>query len=352
MSSGQKILIVRLSAVGDCVHAIPAVMALRQARPDAHIAWAVDDRTAPLLEGLAEVDQFVVLPRRSLKGLSRLARWKKLREFRRELKARHFDTTVDFQGLAKSAFLAYCSGAHRRLGLDRLSGAREMSWLFYTDKICPGPEAKHVSEKSAALLEPLGLPSSSPLPLPVIPLHEESVEKVLLGLEKIKISTKPYAILNPGAGWVTKLWPVEHYGQLARMIRETFKIEVLVSWFGPAEKEMCQAICATSGAHSAPDTNLPELAELLRGAVLYVGSDTGPTHIAAATGTPTVGIFGAADSQRNAPLGPNVRVLNAALECSPCWQRNKCPRAVECMSRVTPEEVMDSLKGMQMEFAD
>ena len=143
-----------------------------------------------------------------------------------------------------------------------------------------------------------------------------------------------------------------HAPSLARMIRETFKIEVLVSWFGPAEKEMCQAICAASGALSAPNTDLPELAELLRGAALYVGSDTGPTHIAAATGTPTVGIFGAADSQRNAPLGPNVRVLNANLECSPCWQRNKCPRAVECMSLVTAQEVMDSLKGMQMEIGN
>jgi lipopolysaccharide heptosyltransferase I len=334
----DKILVVRLSAVGDCVHALPAVRALRERFPGAHLSWAVDDRAAPLLEGLPEVNDFLVMPRRALRGKGRVARWRRLSTYRRELKAAGFDVAVDLQGLAKSALVGFFSRAATRIGFPRAGGAREMAWIFYNCTPEVPEEARHVAEKSRALLAPLGVDLSAPLPSPSIPEHPEAARRVAGLLDELGLGEERFAVLNPGAGWPTKLWPPEHFAALAAKLGSDFGLEVLVTWFGP-EREMAEAICAGGEARLAPPTDLQELAELLRRAALYVGSDTGPTHIAAAVGAPTVALFGAADAERNAPLGSRVAILSAGLDCSPCWKRSGCPRGVECMKAITPERV-------------
>jgi heptosyltransferase-1 len=343
----ERILVVRLSAVGDCVHAIPAVRALRAALPDSHIAWAVDDRAAPLLTGMTEVNEFLVMPRRALRGASRLTRWRRLAAFRRQLRQRDFTAAVDFQGLAKSALTAYLSGAPLRVGFPRGEGSREFAWALYNSRPDIPDSAVHVSEKCLRLLVPLGVSPAVPLPEPRLPGHPAAAERVAAALAGLGLDEKPFAVLNPGAGWSTKLWPAGHYAQLAAGLRGKLGIEVLVSWFGPSEERLAAGICAGSGARPAPRTDLPELTELLRRATLFVGSDTGPTHIAAALGVPTVALFGAADPMRNRPLGRRVAILCAGLDCSPCWRRSGCPRGGECMSRIRPESVLAAARRLE-----
>jgi lipopolysaccharide heptosyltransferase I len=342
----ERILVVRLSALGDCVHALPAVRALRAARPEAHIAWAVDDRSAPLLTGLAEVDRLAVMPRRGLRGLSRWKRLGRLAAYRRELREGNFDVTVDFQGLTKSALVGFLSGARTRIGPPRSDGARELSWLFYTLTPDVPAAARHVAEKSRALLAPLEVDVGAPLPEPRLPEHPEAAGRVGRALGEMGLDAGRFAVLNPGAGWPTKLWPEEHFARLAGMLRDELGLEVLVSWFGPAERGAAERICAAGSARPAPETDLPELAEMLRRAGLYVGSDTGPTHVAAALGVPSVALFGAADAERNRPLGGRVETLTAGLDCSPCWKRSGCPRGVECMSAVGPELVLEAARRL------
>jgi lipopolysaccharide heptosyltransferase I len=344
----QRVLLVRLSAVGDCVHALPAVQALRAALPEAHLAWAIDDRSAALLEGLKDVNEFLVMPRRALRGLSRVARWRRLAGYRREVRDAKFDVAVDMQGLTKSALLAFFSRAGTRIGYSRADGARELAPLFYNTTPPVPRSARHVGEKSRALLAPLGVDLEVPLPHPQIPHHAGAAARVKTALADMSVEPGSFAVLNPGAGWITKLWPLEHFAALAAGIRAQLDLEVLVTWFGPEEKQMAEVISADGNARPAPQTDLQELAELLRFAALYVGSDTGPTHIAAAGGTATVALFGAADPERNHPLGPRVRTLTAGLECSPCWQRAQCPRDLECMRSISPAQVLAAAESLEV----
>ncbi len=344
--AAERILIVRLSAVGDCVHALPAVRALRAARPGAHIAWAIDDRSAPLLEGLSDVNEFLVMPRRALGGKPRLVRWRRLAAYRRTLREGRFDVAVDFQGLVKSALVAFFSRARRRIGPSRTDGARELSWLFYNANPEVPESARHIAEKSRALLAPLDVRPDAPLPEPRLPEHPGAAARVEVSLREMGLAEGPFAVLNPGAGWPTKLWPVEHFTELAGGLREEMGLDVLITWFGPAERELAGRIAAPGAARPAPETDLQELAELLRRAALYVGSDTGPTHIAAAAGAPTVALFGAADPQRNRPLGERVETLDAGLDCSPCWRRSDCARGVECMRAIDPRMVLAAARRL------
>ena len=334
--AGESILIVRLSAVGDCVHALPAVAALRAAKPGAKIVWAIDDRSAALFAGHPDVDEFLVMPRRGLKGRSLRERWRFALDWRRRLRAGGFAAAVDFQGLLKSALTARLAGAPLCIGLRRAQGARELSWLLYNCRPEVPESVRHVAERSLALLAPLGVRAGAELPLPRLPVHPAAAARVEAELGKLDLAGRRLAVFNPGAGWETKRWPANHFAVLAEMLRRDLGLEVLVTWFGPAERELAGRICAAGVARLAPPTDLPELLELLRRAALYIGADTGPTHIAAAAGTPTVALFGAADPVRNRPLGPRVETLTAGLHCSPCWLHRNCPRDVECMKALGP----------------
>jgi len=347
----RSVLIVRLSAVGDCVHALPAIAALRAARPDLRIGWAIDDRSAPLLAGLPEVDEFFVLPRRALAGKGLLARCGAFLALRRKLRAAGFQAAADLQGLAKSALVTLASGAPLRIGLGRAAGARELSWLACNCRPEVPAGARHVAERSAALLVPLGLPAGAALPLPRLPVHAGAAARVAGLLAELGLAARPFAVLNPGAGWETKRWPPGSFADLAASLRQELGLEVLITWFGAGERELAGMICSGGAARPAPETTLPELVELLRRSALCVGSDSGPAHIAAAAGTPTVALFGPADAVRNRPLGPAVEVLTAQADCAPCWRRRGCPRGLECMLRITPGGVLAAARRLLGEQA-
>ena len=295
-SRSPRILIVRLSAIGDVIHTMPVLCALRAHFPQAMIAWAVEERAAVLLRGHEALDELIELPRGFLKSPGVVLR------LRNRLRERAFDVAIDTQGLTKSALVGWLSGAKRRIGLARPAG-RELSPWFANERVLP--TATHVIDQNLELLVPLGIQR----PEVRFQVPEDDADRQTAGrwiLEANMDNAAGVAIVNPGAGWPSKLWPPERYAQVARHLGLAWRLGVLVVWAGAAEKAAAETIVAGSEgvARLAPATTLRQLASLARRASLFVGADTGPLHLAVAVGTPCVGLFGPWPAERNGPLRP------------------------------------------------
>jgi lipopolysaccharide heptosyltransferase I len=321
----NHILIVRLGSLGDIVHALPAAAALREAFPRARIDWLVDARHRELLECVPVVDRAILL------RAPTIAAWM---EAVRELRRTPYDAAVDFQGLMKSAVLARASGARRVLGFSiwhlRERGARP----FYSEAHDPGAPA-HVIQKNLALIEPLGIagaPVRFPLQCPGTSPAVASVRQ-WLGPESA------VALINPGAAWPNKRWPPARFGELAARLRDRFGLRSIVLW-GPGEDELGTAVVAASNgaALAAPPTSIADLVQLAREASLFVSGDTGPLHIAAAVGTPIVGIYGPTDPARNGPWSPADVTVSRFARCG-CHHRRRCRAAAWCLDDIGVDEV-------------
>ncbi len=291
--SQSRILIVRLSAIGDVVHGLPVLHALRDRWPRAFLAWAIEDRAADLLRNHRGLDELIVLKRGWYKS------WSKLREVRRRLRQFHFDTTLDLQGLTKSAGIAWLSGARRRIGFGDHDG-RELSRWFNTDQV--QPRDTHVVDRNLELLRPLGIDNPGVrLELEVSAANSQTAARILESLNL----RGGFALINPGAGWPSKLWPPDRFAAVARHLGVSRGMRSLVVW-AAEEEHWAQQIVAGSGgfASLAPATSLGELAAIAQRATIFISSDTGPLHIAAAVRTPCVGLFGPMPGERNGPYGP------------------------------------------------
>ena len=300
-----RILIVRLSAVGDCVQTMPLACALRDHFPQAYLAWAVEPASAPLVTANSAVDGVIVVPKsfaRSLRATLAL---------RRELQRHRFDMTLDPQGLTKSGIVAWLSGARRRMGFAR-PAAREINPWLQTELV--PSRAVHRVDRYLELLCPLGV-ERTPVRFGLeIPGEAESKTNEFTAQARLRSG---YVVLNPGAGWDAKRWPVERFAQVARHLA-TQGLPSVVTWGGRRERAWAEQIVAESGGTAilAPATSLLELAALLRRARLFVGSDTGPLHLAAAVGTPCIAMFGASEGDACGPYGSGHVVLQAALDNS------------------------------------
>lgn len=294
-----RILLVRLSAIGDCVLTVPLVHALREQLPDAHLAWLVDERAAPLLDGLRGLDELLVIPRRWHRSLSSML------GIRRALRQREFDLTIDPQSLTKSGLLSFLSGAPRRICFASPVGRELGPWL---GNVRLRPTKEHLVDKTLQMMELLRLrvPTSVRFDLPEYPGTESIVEftRVAVG------SAKQYAVINVGAGWPSKLWSADRFAAVSRFLGQDCGIASVVVWHGQ-ERDLAVEVVSQSGghAHLAPATNLQELATLSRSARLFIGSDTGPLHLAAAVGTPCVGLYGPTVPGLCGPYGNVHRVV-------------------------------------------
>jgi lipopolysaccharide heptosyltransferase I len=278
-----RILIVRLSALGDVIHGLPVACALREAYPDATLGWVVEGRNADLVEGHPALDHVICVPRRW---------WKSPRtvfDLRRRLRALEFEVAIDLQCLTKSAVAAKLSGAPRRIGKAGADG-RELSRLFHNELVEAG--GRHVIDHYLEMLRPLGV--KSPRVRFDLPERDADGRTADAILAAEGLAAKRFAILNPGAGWPSKVWPAERYGEVGRRLPAVHGLPSVAVWGVPAEKPLAEAIVASShgAVRLAPATNILELAALCRRAALFVGSDTGPMHLAVAVETPTVSLHG------------------------------------------------------------
>lgn len=333
--AAERILIVRLSALGDVIHGLPVLNALRETFPQAFIAWAVEGRPAELLAGHPALDRLIPLPRGWWKSLSQV------NQLRRTLRSYRFDTTVDLQCLTKSAALARLSGAPRRLGAAGKNGRELSKW--FNNELTP-VSAGHVIEHYLGILQPLGI--RTPTVRFDLPEREEDAEFACDALEELKLASGQYAVLNPGAGWPSKLWPAERYGALARKISRQHGIRSLAVWGGANELPLAERIVDTSGGHAvlAPPTALGQLAAILRRATLFVGSDTGPMHLAVAVDTPTVSLHGVSQAEWCGAYGPgNIRLQACYADGSSRKRRTTDNRAMRELSVEAVSHCCDEL---------
>ena len=304
----MRTAIVKLSSIGDVVHALPVAAALKRARPSAHVSWIVEAREATLVSGHPDVDEVIVADTRGWRRRGAVGvreAWRLARALRR----RRFDVAVDLQGLLKSAIVTALTRAPRRIGFTA-GASREWASACATNVRVRPPGRAHVVEQYLALLGPLGISEPAvEFRLPVDTVAASFVDRFLA--ESGVAPSDPLVLVNPGAGRPEKRWPRERFGELARRLTAETGIRVVVVW-GPGEERDAEAIAAEGGATRAPSTTLREMAALARRARLVIAADTGPLHIAAAVGTPCVGLFGPTSGVRNGPYGPDHRVLQGA----------------------------------------
>jgi heptosyltransferase-1 len=278
-----RILIVRLTALGDVVHGLPVACALRAAMPDATIGWVVEGRNAEFLTGHPALDHVITAPRRWLKSPSAVL------DLRRRLREHEFDIAIDLQCLTKSAIAAWLSGARRRIGKAGAHG-RELSRWIHNE--FAAVEGRHVIDHYLEMLRPLGIENPEVhFDLPESAADARAADAIL---RERNLLRRGFVVLNPGAGWNSKIWPAERYGAIAAHLKATHGLASIAVWGVPDEKPLAEAIVASSegAACLAPPTSVLELAALSRRAALFVGSDTGPMHLAVAVDTPTISLHG------------------------------------------------------------
>jgi lipopolysaccharide heptosyltransferase I len=313
MDAPRSIVVVKLSSIGDVLHAVPAAVALKRAFPQTRIGWAVEGRAADVLAGHAAIDHLFRIPRAWLK--SPRAVW----SLRRQLAAFRADVTLDMQGLLKSMVATVLSGARTRIGYAQPE-SREQAWLAYTHAI--RPTASHVVDRHCELLAPLGIrPRAVAFDMPRWPVSRTRVNE---WFRELRFEAPP-AILNPGAGWPSKLWPTDRFAAVARLLWQRHGLRSLVVWGGPDERVAAEAIVAGAGeaAVLAPATSLQDLGETCRLGRVFISSDTGPLHLAAAVGTPCVGLFGPVPAGRNGPYGPQHVSVEPPTDLRPAWEDRK-----------------------------
>lgn len=309
-----RILIVRLSAIGDVIHGVPVLCALRAALPPAFLAWVVEGRAGDLLAGHPALDELIRLPRGWLKSPREV--WR----LRRRLHELQFDIAIDLQCLTKSAIAAWLSGAPRRIGKGGADGRELSRWLHNELVPCGG---EHVIEHYLDLLQPLGI--NSPDVRFDLPERDADGQMATQLLARNGLQAQRFAIVNPGAGWPSKIWPAERYGELARRLFAAHGLTTLAVWGVPSEKPLAEAIVAASGgqARLAPPTSMTELAALCRRAAIFVGSDTGPMHLAVAVGTPTISLHGPSQAEWCGAYGPNNIHLQVRYEEGSALERRQ-----------------------------
>ena len=318
----MNVLIVRLGALGDIVHAVPAVAAIRDAYPDARIDWLVEQRHRSMVDLVTVIDRTIVLERASLGGWVAVMR---------TLRAAAYDVAVDFQGLLKSAVLARASGAARVVGFS-IWHLREKSARPFYSSAAPG-EGRHVIHKNLALLRALGIQGGE-IRFPLAPVISPALAELTRRLDG-----RPFALVNPGAAWPNKRWPAQCFGELCAFLGEAAGLVPVVAW-GPGEETVADAVIASSAntAVLAPRTTVPDLVAMCRAATVVVSGDTGPLHIATAVGAPTVSLFGPTDPARNGPW-TDADISVSRFDGCECHYERRCHTSRWCLGDLTVAEV-------------
>jgi len=343
----QKILIVRTSALGDVVHVLPALAALREIFPRARIAWLIEPAGAHLISSLPQVNQLYVFDRpRWKRDWWRPLAWPVLLQdlFRliRAVRRERFDLVIDFQCNVRSGFSVLLSGGKRRLGFSRADCPEWGGYLFTNEKAPRCPPAIHKVEKNLNLVRTLGWKGRQAPPGLAIPSRERSWAREVV--EAIP-GRGPVIALHPAVSRFgeIKRWPAEHFRRLIDLARAELDARILITW-GPGERDRAEAIGRPTVA--PPVQNPMQLAALASQASALVAADTGVLHIAAALGIPVVGLYGPKDARVYGPYppGPRTRVLRSTAPCSPCRLR-RCDHKI-CMSLIHPGDVFRELKAL------
>jgi heptosyltransferase-1 len=333
-------LIIRLSSLGDVIHTLPAFSALRKKFPTAKISWVVEENGKEILDLVQGLDRIVPVTLKRWK-LGSTGFWQEFSKLKKEIRNKD-QVAIDFQGLVKSGFLAYLSGARRRIGFHRKNLKERQASIFYTENLAEVSEKEHVIGKNLKLLSLLGVEDSDY----VFPLHlpEELSAHIQRVLEDLGYEPhRKLLLLNVGAAWETKRWYADRWIRLIKMIGGERAFPVLL-WGNEAEQELAKKVSQASGVPLVPTLSLKEVMVLIQRASVLVSGDTFALQAAGAFATPVVGLFGPTTPSRNGPFRERDRVVFHELECSHCYKR-VCPR-LECLDKITTEEVAAACLGI------
>ena len=333
LPKAPRLLLIRLGAMGDVIHTLPAAALLRQVLPEADISWAVEPRWAPLLEGNPAIDRVIE---------TRLKAWRKqmlspetlreLRSLRAELRAQGFDAAIDFQGLIKSAALGRMAKPVELLGFERALLRERLAGWFYTRQFSANQQ--HVVDKNLALARAVaGVADEQPVEAS-LPAGERSA-----GLPE-----GPFLLASPCAGWKAKQWPPERYAELAALAWAEHQLPIVLD--GAAADEVYLRDIARRAPPGSCCVHLSSLRELIgatRAARAVVGLDSGPLHLAAALGKPGVALFGPTDPARNGPYGGSFTVLRTPGAQTSYSRRNELS---DSMAALSAERVWSELSSI------
>ncbi len=350
-----NVLIVKLSAIGDVVHTLPAINALKRHRPGAHITWLVEEAAADLVIGHEAVDRVLVSKRKRWSRGLRSARWrhhlKEAAAFVRALRDTHYDLVIDFQAALKGAALIALTRADRKIGFGPGMDHQEHSYLVLSERIPMVSMEVHALKRSLMLMEAIGVPCPQiEYGLPVGDAVKEIVTR-MMATQPLRQGGPPIAV-NPVALWDTKLWSLERFAQLADRLVQRFKADIYFTG-GPDDKSQLDEIIRQMdqpAANLAGRTSLIELAALYQQMACIISTDTGPMHIAAAAEKPVVALFGPTAEWRTGPYGETHRIVSVPMDCRPCFKRD-CDHQ-SCMRSITVDAVVQEVDALLQEKND
>jgi len=340
----MNILIIKLSAIGDVVQTLPALESIKQVYPSAKITWIVEEAAAGILEGHPLIDRLLISRRKAWLGMLRNPRTfllglRSITGFLREIRKIHYDIAIDFQGLLKSGILVGIARAERKIGFDK---TRELSYLFLNERLPAYDIEKHALERYLDVARYLG--AYNPSPVCELPIKEE-ISRMGQRVAQLNKEHRPLVIMNPVARWKTKLWPEKNFAELAdRLVLE--KNAAIIFTGSPDDRAVNERIIGMmkqKAMNWAGETTLRELAALSTLSDLFITTDTGPMHLAAAAGARVLALFGPTAPWRTGPYGPSHIVVRTGISCSPCFKR-KCTNSALCMEGITVDEVMSRIE--------
>jgi heptosyltransferase-1 len=342
VASEMRILIIKLSAIGDVIHSLPVLSALKRLYPKSRIHWLVEETSAGLLRDHPLLERVLVCRRKSwITGLKqgRISVLRDFWDFFSMVRAERYDLILDLQNLFKSAFWVAVAKSTRKIGF---SSTKELAYLPLNEKIGPEDFTLHAVDRYLEFLRYIGdFDGQVHFPLPVTPIHVERVDQLL---KEVGLTGRRVVAMHPMALWPTKLWKSQSFSELAERLAKELGVGVIFTG-GEQDRVSMQEITARVSPYLVNfcgRLDLLELAALFSQCALVISTDTGPMHLAAAMGTPVVALFGPTDPSRTGPYGPGHVVVRTGIPCSPCFKK-KCadPR---CMDEITPDLVFHTVE--------
>jgi lipopolysaccharide heptosyltransferase I len=344
----MRILFIKLSAIGDVVQTLPALEAIKKLYPDSEITWLVEEAAAGILEGHPLIGKLLISKRKEWTAMlgrprSFMRGVKGIAGFLRDLRSVQYDIAVDFQGLLKSGVLTGLARAKRKIGFD---GTRELSYLFLNERLPRYDIEKHSLERYLDIARHLGAANpSSTCRLPIASDIRGMSEKI----SAIKKEGSPLVVINPIARWNTKLWLERNFAELADllMLRQKAVVVFTGSRADSEAIERIRGMMKQTALNWAGRTSLKELAALASSSDLFITTDTGPMHLAAAAGARVLALFGPTAPWRTGPYGSSHAVVRTGIECSPCFKR-KCDKNIQCMRGISVAEVLSRINSLPL----
>ena len=345
----MKILIVKLSAIGDVIHTLPSLNAIRKHYPDAHITWLVEEAASNLVVRHEALDRVIISKRKQwIKGVlspSCLKNIKELYQFIKELRDTEYDLIIDFQGLLKSGVLIALARGKRKTGFDKGMEHMEHSYIFLNERIPPVNMDNHALLRNLMLINTLGIKSKEiEYKIPISDHTRKFIDSILVR-HRIK-GPELLVAINPVAKWKTKLWDNRKFALLADRLIEKYNASVIFTG-SQADRSTIDNIMSCmsqSAVNLAGETTLKTLAALYEKTKFLISTDTGPMHMAAAVGTPVIALSGPTAPWRTGPFGSEHKILRSGLDCSPCFKR-QCS-TIDCMKQISVEQVMDAVNSI------